>query len=122
MRKIEMEIVDAILNKKELYRGNGRDSISFYYKTSIIYRLWGHTVIIKNFDDYYFSFCGFTTNTTKSRINNLLFDLCGFKGIKQKNYCLYYGNEKIDAVTVYKITNNGIEKTEYKNILDVLHE
>lgn len=86
MRDIERNIRNAItwgksgaLSVRDMVEAN--DSTTKYF-------LWGHNVYSEHYDigEVAFSFCGYQTNTTKSRINALLPGGCS---VYQKNWELF---------------------------------
>lgn len=86
MRMVERTINGAIRNR-ETIRVSVRDSVEDF-GTTTKYRLWGHNIYSVHHDlnEVVFSFCGYQTNTTKSRINALLPGGCS---VYQKNYELF---------------------------------
>lgn len=75
---------------------------------------------------FYFSFAGYSTNTTKSRINSFLQGVagCGCCGISQKNFELVFSSpaetKVIDSSKWYEIDNINKTISEIENINDVL--
>lgn len=76
------------------------------------YKLWSSVIFWYDEEnkEYYFSFCGYSSNTTKSRLN-AIFSAFGFGGFYQNNYVIYWvnGNNKkeIDTDKKYKIVTSG---------------
>lgn len=74
--------------------------------------LWQNNIFERDTreNDFYFSFCGWSTQTTKSRINALL-RACNLGGIRQKNYKMLWslgGSETvIDTDKKYKVVEQG---------------
>lgn len=92
MRDIELKIRSAIdwgksgaLSVRDMVEACGNTTKYF---------LWGHNVYSEHYDigEVAFSFCGWQTNTTKSRLNALLPVGCS---VYQKNYELFL---KVDGV------------------------
>lgn len=85
MRNIEMAINGAI-KTRQTRQLSTRDFVEDCGNTTK-YFLWGHNVYSEHYDigEIAFSFCGFQTNTTKSRINALL----PFGSVYQKNWELF---------------------------------
>lgn len=103
MRVVEKNIIKAIKEKKTLNLSKRDFTRREDGKT--IYTLWNSDVFIL-YDDgkIEFSFCGWTSNTTKSRINSLLWEFSNRDYISQKNYVLYFNHgEKIDPCKKYTI-------------------
>ena len=114
MRKIEKNIIRVVEELKDsnymawdIFSISVRDSI-YKDRETICYKLWNNTIFEYNRknNEYYFSFCGYSTNTTKSRLNAIFsyFDLGGFY---QKNYVIYWNNgstsSEVDINKKYKI-------------------
>ena len=77
MRAIEKNIIQVLEELKDAdymawdnFSLSVRDSIYKDWET-IKYKLWNNTIFEYNRKEntYYFSFCGYSTNTTKSRLN-----------------------------------------------------
>lgn len=124
MRTIEKKIIDTIRNckedsfsRKEIFTLSMRDKVTNLFQERILYSLWENPIFElkknekKNYD-IFFSFCNWTSNTTKSRLNALLsaFSMGGFY---QKDWEIYYSSSnqkavKIDTSKVYKIHNGQL--------------
>ena len=86
------------------------------------YYLWNSLLFWNDAENnYYFSFCGYSTNTTKSRLN-AIFNYFNLGGFYQKNYVVYWinnGSTKIEVDTnkKYKIVffDNHAVKIEAVN-------
>ena len=90
-----------------------RDSVKIAHGVATMY-LHGHAIFTINFKNntVLFSFCGWQTNTTKSRINAFLSAFAvGY--VKQKNYNLIFvcnGTETaINAYNQFEVENNAIK-------------
>ena len=114
MRAIEKNIIQVLEELKDAnymawdnFSLSVRDSI-YKDRETIRYKLWNNTIYEYNRKEnaYYFSFCGYSTNTTKSRLNAICsyFNLGGFY---QKNYIVYWVNGatkiEVDTSKKYKI-------------------
>lgn len=126
MRTIEEKIIDT--TKQAIYLAfagcknlSCRDSVSRNGGTVKIF-LHGNNIFtvdnIYNMNEksFSFSFCGWQTNTTKSRLNALLSNFCNFS-IYQKNYKLYtisrneeLNGMEIDCLKTYIVKNGVIEQ------------
>lgn len=120
MRKIEEKICYSVANKIKMGSGDARDTVRIGNKFLMV-ALWQNAIILRQNGDFYFTFAGWMTNTTKSRINNILhYFIPSFSGVSQKNFELYYKNEKIDVSAVYLVKQDGmIEKTKFSNLWNV---
>lgn len=84
-----------------------RDSIYKDWET-IQYKLWDNIIFEykRKENTYYFSFCGYSTNTTKSRLN-AIFNYFNLGGFYQKNWDIFWTNRnnniKVDTSKTYKI-------------------
>ena len=92
MRKIEKNMIDSILNKKNLSSSNTRveivgDVISVFQFNNMICKITDKTVEINN--------RGYTSSTTKSRINCILHRFCEDRSIYQKDFNWYITGEPI---------------------------
>ena len=114
MRAIEKNIIHVLEELKDAnytawdnFSLSVRDSL---YKDSetIQYKLWNNIIYEYNRKEntYYFSFCGYSTNTTKSRLN-AIFSYFNLGGFNQKNYVVYWNNGstkiEVDTSKKYKI-------------------
>lgn len=124
MRVIEKKIIDTIRNckedsysKKRVFTLSMRDKVTNLFQGRILYRLWENPIFElrkneeKNYD-VFFSFCNWTSNTTKSRLNALL-SAFATGGFFQKNYEIFYTSDKqkavkIDTSKVYRIVDGII--------------
>ena len=83
MRTIEEKIIDTLngCNGEGVKNLSCCDCVEVDGNTKNYY-LWGNLIFEYNQEDnaYYFSFCGYSTNTTKSRLNAIFnyFNLGGF--------------------------------------------
>ena len=114
MRTIEKNIIQVIEELKDAnymawdnFSLSIRDSV-YKDRETIRYKLWNNTIFEYNRTEnaYYFSFCGYSTNTTKSRLN-AIFHYFNLGGFYQKNYVVYWVNNgskiEVDTNKKYKI-------------------
>ena len=114
MRAIEKNIIQVLEELKDanymawdIFSISVRDSIYKDRKT-IQYKLWNNIIFEYNRKEntYYFSFCGYSTNTTKSRLN-AIFNYFNLGGFYHKNYVIYWNNGstkiEVDINKKYKI-------------------
>ena len=115
MRKIEKNIIQVLEELKDAnymawnnFSLSVRDSI-YKDRETIRYKLWNNTIFEYNRKEntYYFSFCGYSTHTTKSRLN-AIFNYFNLGGFYQKNYVVYLVNKEstkieVDTSKKYKI-------------------
>lgn len=93
MRKIEKQIIEAIRNRSTI-RLSKRDYVFYDQETNCsTYRLW-YTDVAKVYWDIAwivgeFRHGGWRTNTTKSRINAIAFEILGAFSICQHNHEWY---------------------------------
>lgn len=87
MRKITKEAVNAFFSgvyyKKDNTEVKHNEGMSFFY-------LHGNCIATLKKDELYLSHCGWSSNTTKERMNGILSNL-NIKPIYQKNWNWYYG-------------------------------
>lgn len=86
MRKIESDMIQAIVNKKNYSCDNTRvmvvgDVVSVFLHNHNIAKITDKTVEINN--------CGYSTKTTKSRLNSILHGFCEGVLIYQKDFSWY---------------------------------
>lgn len=131
MRTIEEKICDAINYSGSSYKLKHlsmRDSIQLEGYNQFKYYLWDSMIFCRSAktNKFYFSFAGYSTNTTKSRINSLLQGVagCGRCGISQKNFELVFSSPAetkiIDSSKWYEIDNINKTISEIENINDIL--
>lgn len=119
MRVIEKKIIDTIKSFEEnceasdytIKRLTCRDVVNVV-NAKVRVNLWENPIFAMDLlakPIVWFSFCGWTSNTTKSRLNALLsaFSMGGFF---QKDWEIYYSSSnqkavKIDTSKVYKVFN-----------------
>ena len=114
MRKIEKNIIQVLEELKDAnymawdnFSLSVRDSI-YKDRETIRYKLWNNTIYEYNRKEnaYYFSLCGYSTSTTKSRLN-AIFSYFNLGGLYQKNYIVYWVNGatkiEVDTSKKYKI-------------------
>lgn len=89
MRAIERKIVGALHGGLNVSL-SVRDRVETSENTTK-YRLWGSCVFAyhRDVNEIFFSFCGYQTNTTKSRINALLLGFGVNVFVYQKNYSFF---------------------------------
>jgi hypothetical protein len=103
-RKIEREMVAAVLNGRDYRNANTR--VTHANDRAYVY-LHGHN-IAQVFDGYLtINDCGYQTVTTKSRLNALLHGLDAEAGIYQKAYVWYLagakGTTEVDSKEWYTV-------------------
>ena len=115
MRTIEKNIIQVLEELKDAnymawdnFSLSIRDSV-YKDRETIRYKLWNNTIFEYNRTEnaYYFSFCGYSTKTTKSRLN-AIFNYFNLGGFYQKNYVVYWVNNvstkiEVDTSKKYKI-------------------
>ena len=115
MRAIEKNIIQVIEELKDSnymawdnFSLSVRDSI-YKDRETIQYKLWNNIIFEynRNENTYYFSLCGYSTKTTKSRLN-AIFSYFNLGGLYQKNYVVYWVNKgstkiEVDTSKKYKI-------------------
>lgn len=110
MRTIEEKIIETLngCNGEGLKNLSCRDCVEVDGNTKKYY-LWNNLIFEYNREEnaYYFSFCGYSTNTTKSRLN-AIFNYFNLGGFYQKNYVVYWVNNgstkiEVDTSKKYKI-------------------
>ena len=101
MRKIEAKMCEAIRNRKDWCQANTQVSYNDLTKCAQIY-LHGHQIatVDHNTNAVKLSSCGYTTNTTKSRLNALLNEVKYGCRVFQKNWEWFvsYNNQTQDFV------------------------
>ena len=85
MRKIEREMIQAIVDRKDWHKANTSVDITPMYAEI---RLHNHLIAKYNLSnmELIISHCGWTTNTTKSRLNSLCSFITGKCAVFQKNF------------------------------------
>ena len=90
MRKIERQMLQAIVDDKDWSKDNTRVESGFHYANVYLH---GHKIAEYNRTDMTLKVnnCGYATNTTKSRLNALINFVCDptKNGIFQKNWEWY---------------------------------
>lgn len=129
MRKIEEKIIDTF-NKcindqnmtKKIFNLSCRDTVT-KAKNIVAFELWGSRLFWFDCEtkSFYFSFCGYSTNTTKSRLNALC-QYFYYGGFYQKNWDIFWFKlhnhnvVKIDTSKTYKIiVSSGVVSIEAIN-------
>lgn len=90
MRKIEREMIEAILNGKAYHNNN--TSVSCSEDTTKIY-LHGHLIVKVDGKDLWVSDCNYQTKTTKSRLNCILSHF-NLPTISAKKFEWYIGSDE----------------------------
>ena len=109
MRAVEEKIIDALNgnNGEGIKNLSCRDRVEVDGSTKNYY-LWNNLIFWNDAENnYYFSFCGYSTNTTKSRLN-AIFNYFNLGGFYQKDYVVYWVNNgsteiEVDTSKKYKI-------------------
>ena len=100
MRKISEDSAKALLNGKTFKRDNTQVTISDNREVSYLY-LFGNLIAKHNFinNSVYIRDCGYTTVTTKDRLNAVIYYLYNslgvhipYRRIYQKDFCWYLSN------------------------------
>lgn len=113
MHKIENEIVKAIAEHKTV-KLSSRDYVETVGNVSSIFLHGNKIATVESCCDVVFSFCGWETNTTKSRINAIIDYFAEVPGyVRTRNYELQYCIkdrviEKIDGNASYFVKSTGI--------------
>jgi hypothetical protein len=94
MRKIEQEMLKAIRSRKNWSNANTAVSID---SDVVSVMLHGHKIAEIDFKErkMKISSCGYTTSTTKSRLNAILHEFSN-QGIYQKNYEWFIGDKDFE--------------------------
>lgn len=106
MRTIEERIIEAFKAGKAL-KLTKRDAVEIDGAKAVC-KLWGHGVFChdKEKNAFYFSFRGWPTQTTKSRIDALLREF-GLGGVRQKNHRMVWywdgGERELDDGKIYEV-------------------
>ena len=121
MRAIEKNIIQVLEELKDAnymtwdnFTLSVRDSI-YKDRETIQYKLWNNIIFGYNRKEntYYFSFCGYSTNTTKNRLNAIL-NAFFEASITQKNYkWVLNWNQKeylIDATNIFYFKGDKLYK------------
>lgn len=121
MRAIEKKIINLMDASSSAVEVKGslhlsiRDTINFN-GDKILVSLWSNPIFGKELkgSTVYFSFCGWQSNTTKSRINALL-SAFSTGGVFQKGGKMYYTSSnqkaiKFDASKIYKVVDGQISE------------
>ena len=111
MRKIEEKIIETLHGSNGVKNLSCRDCVEVNGNTKKYY-LWDNLLFWNDAENvYYFSARGYSSLTTKSRLNAVLWSF--FKAvIYQKNWewFLLWSNKKylVDSSSVYKFNNNKL--------------
>lgn len=116
MRTIEKKIIKTFIDcindsdsTNKTFNLSCRDTVTMS-KNMVCFELWGSRLFWLDCEtkSFYFSFCGYSTNTTKSRLN-ALFQYFNYGGFYQKNWDIFWTRNngfkvaKIDTSKTYKI-------------------
>ena len=113
MRAIETKIIDWVkTHESGEFRPSMRDYVKGTGKGIYYFRLWDSLIFVKTSDAVYFSFCGYSTLTTKNRINAYL---CAFGSgsVCQKNYTLYWDGLELDSSKIYRVADGKIRQVDF---------
>ena len=98
-KKITMDSVHAFIAGKPFRRENMEVKV---WDGKVILRLHGNPIATRmNDGKVYINTCGWFTNTTKERLNYLLYALNSTLVIRQKNWLWYLGDDKWDGQFTY---------------------
>ena len=126
MLLIEEKIIATLKSGKGFKKLSCRDSIRVE-ENRIKYYLWDNLLFWNNGNIYFFSGRGWSSLTTKNRLNTILYNYCKIAYIIQKNYkwFLNWNNKKylIDATNIfyfkgdklYKKASHDVEVLPIKN-------
>ena len=111
MRIIEDKIIDALNGDNGVKNLSCRDRVEVNGGTKNYY-LWNNLIFWNDAENnYYFSARGYNSQTTKSRLNQILGSFFN-AGIYQKNWnwFLTWNSKKypVDSSSVYKFNNNKL--------------
>lgn len=97
---ITMDSVRAFIAAKPFRRENMSVEVNDY---NVYLKLHGNTIAYRSKHDgkVYISNCGWETNTTKMRLNYLLYTYNSPLQIRQKNFVWYLGNDVWDGNETY---------------------
>lgn len=116
MRTIEKKIIETFMecindadSTNKTFNLTRRDTVTMS-KYSVSYELWGSYLFWLDCEtkSFYFSFCKYSTNTTKNRLN-AFFQHFTCSGFYQKNWDIFWTRNdnskvtKIDTSKTYKI-------------------
>ena len=121
MRTIEEKIIDTLngCNGEGLKNLSCRDRVLFY-PNKVRYYLWNNLLFWSDAEnEYYFSALGWSTLTTKSRLNVILNAFFG-ASITQKDYKWFLNwnnqNYSINDTSMYCIKNNKLYKKSFESL------
>ena len=110
MRKIEEKIIDALNGSNGVKNLSCRDCMEVDGSTKKYY-LWNNLIFWNDSDNIYFSARGYNSQTTKSRLNQILGSFFN-AGIYQKNWSWFldWNGKKfpIDSSSVFKLKDNKL--------------
>lgn len=95
MKKIDELAAKAFLNRLTMHQGNT-------VVEDDVMRLHGNKIAKIENNTIYISNAGWTSNTTKSRLNAIL-DMLDLPRIYQKDFCWYMGDKEFESDTWVKI-------------------
>jgi len=98
--KITMDSVHAFVAGRPFRRENMEVTVN---NGNATLRLHGNIIALRDFEDgkVYIRNCGWETNTTKMRLNYLLYAYNSTLKITQKNWIWYLGKDQWDGSTTY---------------------
>ena len=103
-KKITMDSVHAFIAGKPFHRENM--AVTIYDNGKVHLKLHGNPIATRmNDNKVYINTCGWFTNTTKERLNYLLYALGNDLKITQKNWVWYLGDTEWDGELLV-VTNN----------------
>ena len=112
MRAIDEKIIAALRSENGLKKLSCRDSVKVE-ANKIEYYLWDNLLFWNNTDGIYFSGRGWNSQTTKNRLNAILYNFLRAY-IIQKNYkwLLYWNNKEylIDATNIFYFKGDKLYK------------
>jgi hypothetical protein len=113
MRAIETKIIDWVkTHESGEFRPSMRDSVKGNGNGKYFFRLWDSLIFVKTSDAVYFSFCGYGTVTTKSRINAFLSAFStGY--VRQKNYAMFYNDVELSTNKIYRVADGKIKQIDF---------
>ena len=113
MRAIETKIIDWVkTHDSGEFRPSMRDYVNGKGNGKYFFRLWDSLIFVKTSDAVYFSFCGYSTLTTKNRINAYLRTF-GSGSVYQKNYTLYWDGLELDSEKIYRVADGKIKQIDF---------
>ena len=123
MRAINEKIIAALRSGKGVKKLSCRDFVKVE-ENRIEYYLWDNLIFWRNSEnEYYFTGRGWSSLTTKNRLNAILHNFLSMY-IIQKNYkwILNWNNQNylINETNIYCIKNNKLYKKSFENLSSVI--